>query len=599
AKGADSAVRWLVEAHLLVQISDVTVELPREIGLLLRRDTGPLGPLEPDPPAMATSHRDPAAVDQAAAGQALEMVRHTEALLEALSTEPAAMLRTGGVGVRDLRRLARAADVSEPVAALLIEVAWAAGLLGESSSQAGYAQYLPTVTYDGWRASGIATRWVRLASAWLGMSREPAVIGQRDDRRVVNALSNEVERVGASRRRGAVLDVLGSLPPGAVLDPEGIVAVLTWQEPRRATQASSAAAATTLTEAATLGLAGLDALSGFSRLLLTDPVASDDDPLGVRGGDPPGESSAVKTLDTLLPDPVDRILLQTDLSVVVPGPPEPALATELALLADQESPSVFRITPASVRRALDSGFSAGDLHTFLAKRSTTAVPQPVSYLINDVARRHGGLRAGSAGSYVHSDDKALIAEVAANRRLAALSLRRLAPTVITSPYPIVRLLAALRDAGYAPVAEDATGDAVLVRPKVRRAAARPAGSSRREDPLATPGPSTARINGTIDQIRKGDAAARAASRAPASVRTATRTGSPSPTDHAQALAVLQRAIRDNTLAWVGYVDAHGSPVSRLLRPVSMGGGFLRAEDERAETIHTFALHRITAAAING
>ena len=28
----------------------------------------------------------------------------------------------------------------------------------------------------------------------------------------------------------------------------------------------------------------------------------------------------------------------------------------------------------------------------------------------------------------------------------------------------------------------------------------------------------------------------------------------------------------------------------------MGGGYLRAEDERTEMLHTFALHRITAAA---
>jgi hypothetical protein len=48
---------------------------------------------------------------------------------------------------------------------------------------------------------------------------------------------------------------------------------------------------------------------------------------------------------------------------------------------------------------------------------------------------------------------------------------------------------------------------------------------------------------------------------------------------------------------VGYVDAHGAPASRLVRPVSMGSGYLRAEDDRTETLHTFALHRITAAVL--
>jgi hypothetical protein len=43
------------------------------------------------------------------------------------------------------------------------------------------------------------------------------------------------------------------------------------------------------------------------------------------------------------------------------------------------------------------------------------------------------------------------------------------------------------------------------------------------------------------------------------------------------------------------VDSHGGRSCRLLRPISIGAGYLRAEDERTDTLHTFALHRITAA----
>ena len=52
--------------------------------------------------------------------------------------------------------------------------------------------------------------------------------------------------------------------------------------------------------------------------------------------------------------------------------------------------------------------------------------------------------------------------------------------------------------------------------------------------------------------------------------------------HTQALAVLQQAVREKALVWVGYVDAHGGAASRLLRPVSIGAGYLRAEDERTD-----------------
>jgi predicted DNA-binding transcriptional regulator YafY len=68
--------------------------------------------------------------------------------------------------------------------------------------------------------------------------------------------------------------------------------------------------------------------------------------------------------------------------------------------------------------------------------------------------------------------------------------------------------------------------------------------------------------------------------------------------HTQALAVLQQALRDQARVWVGYVDAHGSPAAKLVRPVSIGSGYLRAEDDRTEMLHTFALHRITSATLD-
>lgn len=218
--------------------------------------------------------------------------------------------------------------------------------------------------------------------------------------------------------------------------------------------------------------------------------------------------------------------------------------------------------------------------------------------MDDVARKHGGLRLGSAGGYVRSDDEALLAEVLADRRLESMAFRRLAPTVLVTPYQVGRMLIALRDAGYAPVPEDTSGATVLSRPKTRRAPARASVSTRALDPLAAPKLAMPRLLGVVEQIRRGDAAARAARRAPAVVRgSAARVAAgPMPAhSHTEALAVLQQAVRDKALVWVGYVDAHGATASRLLRPVSIGAGYLRAEDDRTEMLHTFALHRITAA----
>ncbi|MCF0094203.1 helicase-associated domain-containing protein [Micromonospora sp. NPDC049004] len=615
-----SPVRWLVDNRLLVSVSagsstaSGTVELPREVGLLLRRDSGPLGPLRTSPPPVATAPREPKAVDSAGAGQTMEVVRHTEGLLEQLAAEPAPVLRSGGIGVRDLRRLARTAGLDEPTTALLLEVAYAAGLAGElempGSTTGRYGadqQVLPTGGYEVWRAASLAQRWEHLAHAWLTMTRQVGLVGRRDDRdRPITALSAEAERAGAPATRRAVLGVLADLEPATAPTAEEVQALLDWRAPRRS-RGREAAHREVLAEAAQLGVTGLGALTSYGRLLLGELTSADEpggDPLGLHvdaeSGDP---SSAARALDALLPAPVDHFLVQADLTVVVPGPPEPALAAELEATTEPESAggaSVHRVTTASVRRALDAGYTADDLHELFRRRSRTPVPQGLSYLVDDVARKHGGLRVGSAGAYLRSDDEALLTEVLADRRLESLTLRRLAPTVLSTPYQVSRLLGALRDAGYAPVQEDGTGGTMLSRPRIRRAPARVAVTTRTLDPLAAPKLPMPRLLGVVEHIRRGDAAARAARRAPAVVRggAAGLGGGPVPAHtHSEALAVLQQAVRDKALVWVGYVDAHGATASRLVKPVSIGAGYLRAEDERTEMLHTFALHRITAAVL--
>ncbi|HEX5740861.1 MAG TPA: helicase-associated domain-containing protein, partial [Pilimelia sp.] len=376
-----------------------------------------------------------------------------------------------------------------------------------------------------------------------------------------------------------------------------LLAQVAWRWPRR-TAGREEAAGQVLAEAARLGMTGRHALTTYGRLLLEPHEPEDDDPLGVRHAGPVlGPLAAA--LDPLLPAPVDHFLVQADLTLVVPGPPEPALAAELELAADHESgggASVYRVTEGSVRRALDAGYTTEELHELFTRRSRTPVPQTLSYLVDDVGRRHGGLRAGGAGGYLRSDDEALLAQVLADRRLEALALRRLAATVLVTPFPHARLVAALREAGYAPVPEDAAGAAVLAAPRGERAAG--AAAPRRPVGAAAPTLTDARVAGIVEQLRRGEARASTRRRAPAALRAAQGLGADGPApvqSHTDALAVLQQAVRDGTPVWVGYVDAHGAAVSRLVVPVSLAAGYLRAEDGRTETLHTFALHRITAA----
>ncbi|HEY7177371.1 MAG TPA: helicase-associated domain-containing protein, partial [Micromonosporaceae bacterium] len=555
--------------------------------------------------------------------------------------------------VRDLRRVARAAGIDESAAAVLLEVAAAAGLLGETDGSTygsvGEARFLPTLAYDQWTEASAAQRWIRLARAWLAMTRQPGLAtrraaapaqnaasgdtdqatraqvggvttnggtaaaraGRANQKSTATVLGPELERTGAPRLRATVLRLLASGAP----TQDDLLAMLHWQAPRRSpwqpgTADPSAADPVRwiLAEAAQLGFTALGTgtsaggLTSYGRLLIdeiADAAAADPDydPLGLTSTGPAAPSRAVAALDKLMPPPVDHFVVQADLSVVVPGPPETGLAAELALAADHESAggaSVYRVTRDSIRRALDAGHSAADLHAMFARRSRTPVPQGLTYLIDDVSRRHGGLRLGTAGCYLRSEDVALLTEVAADRRLSGLSFRSIAPTVLVSPYLVSRVLDELRSAGYAPVQEDVGGGLVVARSRAFRAPPRRSTLSPATVADAGRAPRGPRLAAAVESIRRGDVAARTTRRSP----VGTSSASTDAHAHTQAMAVLQQAIRDKSLVWVGYVDAHGATMSRLLRPVSIGAGYLRAQDERTDMVHTFALHRITGAVVD-
>ncbi|HEX6756632.1 MAG TPA: helicase-associated domain-containing protein [Mycobacteriales bacterium] len=571
---ADTPVRWLLAHGLLVAIDSDTVELPREVGLAVRGDA-PLGPLRLDPPPAPTADIGTAGADATGAGQVLSTLRLVETLLEAYALDPPGELRSGGIGVRDLKRSAKALDGDEPTTALLVEVARAAGLLDPSGGIEPV--WLPTVGYDLWLGLDAGHRWARLAAAWLGMTRLPSLVGQRDDRgRALAPLSADVERTSAPGARRRALGVLAAAPAGhAPRTPEDVATTLAWQAPRRAGQRVDAIAAV-LAEAEILGVTGRGALTSYGRGLLA------------------GEDLAkvAASLERRLPDPVDHVLVQADLTVVAPGPLEVDLARQMALVAEVESAggaTVYRVTEATVRRALDAGRAAADLHELFRTRSRTPVPQALDYLIDDVARRHGALRAGAAAAYLRCDDEALLAAVVADRRADPLRLRRIAPTVVVSRSSVDRMLDVLREAGYAPVAESAEGAVVLTRPDARRAAPRPSLPRMVEPPAVT----DAQLAELVRAVRAGDKAAIQSSRIPPAVD-----GVPGVTT-ATTLGTLRDAARENRAVLLGYVNAQGTASQRIVEPVSVSGGFLHGYiymdgDHKRDEMRTFALHRITS-----
>ncbi|MDQ1010028.1 hypothetical protein QFZ82_004513 [Streptomyces sp. V4I23] len=423
---------------------------------------------------------------------------------------------------------------------------------------------------------------------------------------------------------------MASLPAGTVPDPETLLDRLRWERPLRGERGDSVSggqtlrarmATWTLTEAELLGVTGRGALASHARALLDlpDPDGAGD---GTAGSDVPrprpvayraaadgasdsGASDscaaarrarAVALLAPLLPEPLDHVLLQADLTAVAPGPLERPLAETLAVLADVESKggaTVYRFTPASVRRALDAGRAAADLHTFLTRHSRTPVPQPLAYLIDDVARRHGHLRVGAASAYVRCDDDALLAEILADKRSQGLRLRRLAPTVLAAQADPAALLDGLRAMGYAPAAESAEGDVVITRAHARRTPPRTAPAPVPDGP---PVPDATLLGAAVKAIRAGDLAATVERKPVAEAAVPVPDGEMPRTTPAETLATVQAAAMTGSAVWIGYVNADGAASQRVIAPVRVEGGFVTAYDHTADEVRTYPLHRITGVA---
>ncbi len=563
----DRPVPQLLAMGLLRRVDAETVILPRHVGQVLRGEQpGPMQLTAPDPIVSTTTPED---CDAAAAGAVIDLLRELDVLLEILGAAPVSELRSGGLGVRDVKRLAKTTGIDEPRLGLILEVAAAATLIASGKPDpepaAGDAPFwAPTAAVERYNAMSPAERWHLLASTWIDLPGRPALIGSRGpDAKPYGALSDSLYSTAAPLDRRLLLGMLAELPAGAGVDAASASAALIWRRPRWARRLQPGPVADLLAEAHALGLVGRGAISTPGRALLNEP------------GEPAATGAAVDAMAHAMPKPIDHFLLQADLTVVVPGPLQRGLADDLASVATVESAGaamVYRISEQSIRHALDIGKTRDWMHALFANHSKTPVPQGLTYLIDDVARRHGQLRIGVATSFVRCEDPALLAQaVAATEQL---QLRALAPTVAVSPAPLSEVLAALRAAGFAPAAEDSSGAIVDVRIR----GARVPTPQHRRSYRSPPRPSGETLNAVVAVLRKVTAAPFG------NIRV----------DPAVTMSLLQRAVKDESTLVIGYLDAAGVATQRVVSPIVVRGGQLAAFDSASGRLRDFAIHRITS-----
>ena len=368
----NQAMRWAIERGLMNGPTFAPGPfMPTEIAVALSGRTIH-APFTPYPPPIPTAAVDPATVDSGAAAAAADFAGQAVAVLDLIARAPLPQLKSGGVGARELTRVAKATAIDESAARLVIELAAELGLLG---MDAGFLR--ATEAYPLWRELEPAAAYSTLLETWLIAPFNPTESIDREGRTIRLRHRNGPRRPSSGPRR--VPDRTGLAAARAVDHSGGggtrigLGATELGYVPQDATKPY----ATVWAEAVRLGLVAAGALSPIGRAL-----------------DDRDRKQLASLLQAMLPANTDSARFGSDLTVLVSGSPSARVSGLLDRTADRESRGAgvtWRFSPASVRHAMDEGADAGGLLADLEAIAIGELPQPLRYLINDVARRHGEL----------------------------------------------------------------------------------------------------------------------------------------------------------------------------------------------------------------
>jgi hypothetical protein len=551
-KKPGNAIGWLLDNGVLVALDSNTVALPRDVAIKLRG-----GKIHKDmvskAPNLIGKEVVQKQIDLAAIANISTILRWCEELLHNLSDEPPTALRTGGLGVRDLKKIAEHLGIDETCAGFVAELCYLGGLLVIDSDD----QILPTSAFDIWLTKSAEERWYSLVVLWLDTSRVSGLIGKNSDKNVA-PLGPELDRAGASLIRRSTLKVLNDNPQ-LTPDVKSLQEIVKWINPQRA---NNDYVEWTLREAEWLGITGQGALSTFGSNLLNE--------------------KEVLEIESALPKPVDHILIQADNSAVAPGPLTPELASEMGTIADIESrggATVYRFSDSSIRRGLDHGKTGDQIKTFLSKISKTPMPQPLEYLITDIAKRHGRLRVGSAHTYIRCEDEGLVQQILHDKKCEHLRLRKIAPQVLVTDFELAEVIGELREFGYLPAAEN-SGGVLLSQPNLRRSKSRPKPPRIISEFTA---PKDAIVTAAVKTIRAGERSKKVEPIIPG-------------TSSNETLALIHQYINEGKSLIISYADNNGGVSNRIIEPISISLGTLTARDETSDEILQFRIPRINGVA---
>lgn len=424
----DQPLPTLVRTGILDQIDENTARLSGRVAQYLRgtliaepggdfrparpvnRSTGEAGPH--DPAAVEDSASEPSTTDpnsQASAtavANVIQTIQDLTELLEELGSEPIQPLMSGGIGVREMNRIARRWGTDSDEVARRLTLAYEAGLvdLGFAHPPAGDGPvWAPTEPAMDFLEASLATQWAMLLLGWHASPYAPWHAEALD----VRAFQEELLDPNAAHLR-QLFPFLFRTPTGATTTTAQLADQLWRVQPFQAWGTTAEGLEAIVAESVDLGLTALgEPTAALSALKLAreaaearaarsaaaaahapdDVSAAEDD----NDDDDPVVALAA-SLDELLPSPVKYLIIQGDHTVMAPGLLASADAAMLRAMAVQESSgiaSVWRITKASLQSAFRTGHRSEEVSEFLSTMTPgglPAVPQSIRYLIEDAER---------------------------------------------------------------------------------------------------------------------------------------------------------------------------------------------------------------------
>jgi hypothetical protein len=463
---------------------------------------------------LVTNTDDASTLDRAGIERGLLLTTAIDDLAQSIFRAPVRRLASGNLAAADTVRLGLNIENTGLDLADALEFAVRAQLIVLTDGW-----YLAGGGYEDWRLANPAQRWVTLALAW----RESL------DDRVAEILKTREEWSGLLTEYAVWLYPIES---------EWILALLSVAV-RRAQH---------------LGL-----VAATHRLALADVVLHADAP------------TLAARASASLPETVDVVYIQNDLTIVAPGLLNPEADDLLRRLCEVEHSglaSTFRLTSARVTHALTQGLKSDEIIVRLESISAAPLPQPVRYLVEEAGSRFGAIRVREwgGGAIVTCRDSALLDLILADSALASLAWDRDSDVTATTRRDALTTLDLLISEKHPAVLEDHDG-AILARPTIAKL---PVISK----PVPVPATHT-----LVDRVVSDGAAI---------------TGNITTLDDGAAWRERQvsLAIREKATLQLTFGMPDGSSKSMIVVPLSVANGRLRARDTATDVERTLPMASI-------